>query len=165
MDPEPTSAPIRADLEWLLGVDLRDLTSESGWIAAAFCEQNGLSINEFRALLFVMVAEANGMALSAGDLRDRMGLSGAAITYLVDRMVGQDHLCRETDPTDRRRVILRHADHGRDIAQTLFAGFGEAGDMALDGVPDADLEAAHRVLRAFIEAMTTARIPERSEQL
>ena len=165
MDPESASESARADLEWLLGVDLRDLTSETGWIAGAFCEQNKLSINEFRALLFVVVAEANGTQLSAGDLRDRMGLSGAAITYLVDRMVEQGHLCRQTDPTDRRRVILSYADHGRNIAHTFLAGLGEPDHSALDALPDGDLEAAHRVLRTFIDAMATARAPGPSAEL
>ena len=165
MDPEPASEPVRADLEWLLGVDLRDMTSESGWMAAAFCERNKLSFNEFRALLFVMVADAKGIELSAGELRDRMGLSGAAITYLVDRMVAQGHLCREADPTDRRRVILRHADRGRDIAHTFFAGLGDQDHAAFDGLSDDDLEAAHRVLRAFIEAMKTARAADPPDRL
>jgi DNA-binding MarR family transcriptional regulator len=58
-----------------------------------------LSPNEFRALQFVMIAEAQGIPLTAGELRRQMGLSGAAITYLVERMTETGHLRRETDPS------------------------------------------------------------------
>jgi DNA-binding MarR family transcriptional regulator len=157
MHPDPTPASERLDLEWLIGVDLRDLTSESGWIAGSFSEQNNLSANEFRALLFVILAESSDRRMTAGDLREKMGLSGAAITYLVDRMVERGHLSREADPTDRRRVFLRYTEHGRAVAHTFFGGLAARSHAALAVLPDSDLEAAHRVLRAMITAMTNAR--------
>ena len=51
---------VRRQLERLIAADLRELTSESDWIARTFAEQNKLSANEFRALLFVMIAETAG---------------------------------------------------------------------------------------------------------
>ena len=36
---------------------------------------------DFRALLHIMVAETSGRPMTSGDLSQRMGLSGAAITY------------------------------------------------------------------------------------
>src|SRR5438067_1644247 len=98
-------AEYRNRLERLMGADLRELTSESDWIARLFAEENGFSANEFRALLFVMMADSTGHHLTAGELRRQMGLSGAAITYLVERMVAAGNLRRETDPRDRRKVI------------------------------------------------------------
>jgi hypothetical protein len=44
-----------------------------------------LAANDFRALFHIKVAENSGVPLTAGDLRQRMGVSGAAITYLVER--------------------------------------------------------------------------------
>ncbi len=153
MEPAVEVASRRAQLERLLGADLRELTSESDWIARSFAEQNDVSANEFRALLFVMIAEAKGVRLTAGELRRQMSLSGAAITYLVERMTADGHLRRETDPADRRKVILRHSDHGRDVARAFFSRLTRHNHVALAALPDSDLEAAHRTFSAMVEAM------------
>jgi DNA-binding MarR family transcriptional regulator len=150
---ETDRATDRLQLERLIGADLRELTSQSDWIARTFAEQNKVSANEFRALLFVMIAETSGVRLTAGDLRKQMGLSGAAITYLVERMAEVGHLRRETDPTDRRKVILRYGEHGLEIARTFFMQLGQHNHGAMADLPDADLQAAHRTFTAMVVAM------------
>ena len=62
-----------------------------------------VAANDFRALLHIMVAETAGSPLTAGELRRRMGMSGAAITYLVERMIDSGHIRRDSDPADRRK--------------------------------------------------------------
>ena len=54
-----------------------------------------------------MVAETAGEPLTAGRLCAHLDLSGAAITYLIDRMVNAGHVRREPHHTDRRKVLLR----------------------------------------------------------
>jgi MarR family transcriptional regulator, organic hydroperoxide resistance regulator len=149
----PDSAGDRLDLERLIGADLRELTSQSDWIARTFADQNNVSANEFRALLFVLIAETGGVRMTAGDLRKQMGLSGAAITYLVERMAEVGHLRRETDPTDRRKVILRYGEHGMDVARTFFQRLAQHNHVAMADLPDSDLEAAHRTFTAVVGAM------------
>lgn len=151
------TADSRAQLERRMGADLRDLTSESDRIARSFAEQNHVSANEFRALLFVMLAEGAGVQLTAGDLRRQMGLSGAAITYLVERMAEHGHLRREADPSDRRKVILRYGDHGMSVAREFFGRLAKHNEQAMAHLPDEDLEAAHRVFSAMVAAMRTFR--------
>lgn len=129
------------------------MTSEADWITRAFAAQNNLTANDFRALLFVMMAETAGTQLTAGELRRQMGLSGAAITYLVERMTESGHIRREADPKDRRKVILRYADHGLQIALTFFQKLAEHNQRALAELPDSDLLAAHRTFSALATAM------------
>jgi MarR family transcriptional regulator, organic hydroperoxide resistance regulator len=147
----------RARLERGMGADLRELTSEADWIVRAFAEQNHVSANEFRALLFVMRAEESGVHLTSGELRKQMGLSGAAITYLVERMADNGHLRRETDPSDRRKVILRYGQHGMSVASEFFTKLAKHNEQAVADLPDEDLEAAHRVFAAMIAAMRSFR--------
>lgn len=151
------AADHRVRLERCMGADLRELTSESDWIARVFADENNVSANEFRALLFVMLAEGQGIHLTAGDLRRQMGLSGAAITYLVERMAQTGHLRRETDPTDRRKVILRYADRGMGVAMQFFTRLSEHNHRAMAHLPDEDLEAANRVFEAMVSAMRAFR--------
>jgi DNA-binding MarR family transcriptional regulator len=147
----------RLQLERRIGADLRVMTSESDWMGRIFSAQNNVSANEFRALLFVMIAETEGRRLTAGDLRRQMGLSGAAITYLVERMADTGHLRRETDPADRRKVILRYADHGMAVARAFFARLAEHNHRALADLSDDDLEIAHRTFVALTDAMRAYR--------
>ncbi|KUI08575.1 MarR family transcriptional regulator [Mycolicibacterium acapulense] len=129
------------------------MNAESDEIGRLFASRHDVAANDFRALLHVMVAETDGVPLTAGELRKRMGMSAAAITYLVERMIGSGHFRRESDPRDRRKVILRVADHGVDVARGFFTPLGEQTRTALAGLSDDELAAAHRTFTALIDAM------------
>lgn len=143
----------RAELESAIADDVRALSAATERIGKAFAGVHSLSANDFRALLHVMVAEQTGAPLSAGELRDLMGLSGAAITYLVERMIDSGHLRRESDPHDRRKVILKYADHGLELARQFFTPLERHTHRSLADLPDRDLRAAHRVLTGVLRAM------------
>jgi DNA-binding MarR family transcriptional regulator len=151
--PKPPDRPPRGELEELIAADMRALSAESDQIGRTFAGRHGLSANDFRALLHVMVAEAAGSPLTAGQLRGRMGVSGAAITYLVERMIESGHLLRDTDPADRRKVILRYAEHGQTVARDFFTPLAEHTHRALAELPDDDLAAAHRAFTMVLDAM------------
>lgn len=143
----------RAALEQQISAYLRIVTAESEQIGRAFAAVHDVRPTDFRALLHVMVAETAGEPVTSGELRQRMGLSGAAITYLVDRMMASGHITRQSDPSDRRKVILRYSDSGLETARAFFAPLGTHSHDAMADLPDADLLAAGRVFTALIEAM------------
>lgn len=147
----------RVALEEQIAADVRALTAESDQIGRHFAGQHDVTANDFRALLHVMVAETSGSPLTAGDLRSRMGMSGAAITYLVERMIASGHFLRESDPADRRKVILRVADDGRTVARDFFTPLAAHNQRAMAGLPDEDLATAHRTFTAVIDAMRAFR--------
>lgn len=149
--------PDRAALEAQISADVRALTAESEQIGRTFAVQNDLGANDFRALLHIMVAESAGAPLTAGELRKLMGTSGAAITYLVERMISSGHLRRDTDPADRRKVILRYDDKGLAVGREFFSPLAQLNTEALAELPDADLTAAHRVFVALTGAMRAFR--------
>lgn len=143
----------RSDLEGVLAADVRALSAESEQIGRSFAGLHQLTANDFRALIHIMVADDGGTPLTAGELRNRMGLSGAAITYLVERMIASGHLRRESDPADRRKVILRYDEPGMAVARDFFTPLARHTHTALADLPDADLAAAHRVFTALVAAM------------
>jgi DNA-binding MarR family transcriptional regulator len=151
------SKAARSALESVIAADVRAMTAESDQIGRHFAGRHEVAANDFRALLHIMVAETSGAPLTAGDLRHRMGVSGAAITYLVERMIASGHVRRESDPADRRKVILRVADHGLDVARGFFTPLAEHTQRALADIPDDDLAAAHRTFTAVINAMRAFR--------
>lgn len=147
----------RVALESVVASDMRALSAASDQMGRVFASRHSMTPNDFHALLNIMVAESAGSPLTAGELRKRMGVSGAAITYLVERMIGSGHVIREADPTDRRKVILRVADQGMAVARGFFEPLAEHVWAALADLPDRDLAAAHRTFAALIEAMASYR--------
>lgn len=143
----------RVRLEALIAADARALTAESDQLGRVFAAVHRLGPSDFRALLHILVAETAGAPLTSGELRQRMGLSAAAITYLVERMINSGHIRRDTHADDRRKVILRYSDPGLDTARSFFNPLGMHTRAALDDLSDADLAAAHRVFTALIAAM------------
>jgi DNA-binding MarR family transcriptional regulator len=143
----------RTALESAVVADVQALSAESDQIGRVFAGVHELSANDFRALVHVMVADNAGTPLTAGELRSRMGLSGAAITYLVERMIASGHLRRESDPADRRKVILRYAQRGIEVGRAFFTPLADHTHRALADLPDDDLAAAHRVFTAVLAAM------------
>ncbi|MGA9869606.1 MAG: MarR family winged helix-turn-helix transcriptional regulator [Rhodococcus sp. (in: high G+C Gram-positive bacteria)] len=137
----------------MISSDLRALTAVSEEIGRVFGAQHDLRPNDFRALLFIMVADVEGTPLTAGELGTRLGLSSAAMTYLVERMITSGHIRREKDASDRRKVILRYDAHGMEVARGFFGPLGARTSSALADVPDSDLAAAHRVFALLIDAM------------
>jgi DNA-binding MarR family transcriptional regulator len=143
----------RAALESLITADLREISTESDQIGRLFAASHDLRANDFRALQHITVAETAGSPMTSGDLSQRMGLSGSAITYLVDRLIDAGHIRRDSHPDDRRKVVLRHDDSGLATARLFFGPLGSHTRSALADLPDADLSAAHRVLCALTAAM------------
>src|ERR1700755_300661 len=138
-----------------MSADMRAVTAQSDRMGRYFARQHDVSGNDFHALLHVMVAETAGTPLTMAQLRQRMDVSPAAITYLVDRMIDAGHVRREADPTDRRKALLRYEDSGMELAHAFFAPMGVHLRSALAELPDRDLMAAHRVFTAMIAAMST----------
>ncbi|BBZ45149.1 MarR family transcriptional regulator [Mycobacterium parmense] len=138
-----------------MSADMRAVTAQSDRIGRHFARQNSVSGSDFHALLHIMVAETAGSPLTLAQLRQRMDVSSAAITYLVDRMIDAGHIRREPDPSDRRKSHLRYEKPGMELARSFFTPLGAELHTAMADLPDSDLLAAHRVLTAMIDAMAT----------
>ncbi|MGB3772520.1 MAG: MarR family transcriptional regulator [Rhodococcus sp. (in: high G+C Gram-positive bacteria)] len=145
----------REELEAVIASDMRAMTAESDQLGRVFGTQHHLSANDFRALLHIMVADVSGRPVSPGELGTVLGLSSAAMTYLVERMITSGHIRREPDTRDRRRVILRYDEPGMAVAREFFGPLGAHVHTALSELPDHDLDAAHRVFGALVQAMQT----------
>ncbi|WP_227981379.1 MarR family winged helix-turn-helix transcriptional regulator [Nocardia spumae] len=143
----------REGLERTIARDIRALSAVSDQISHFFAHSNKLRPNDFRALTHIATADAEGSPLTAGQLRTLLGVSPAAITYLVERMIESGHIVREADASDKRRVLLRYSGHGMDVAAGFFAPIGARTRTALADLPNADLEATHRVLTAIVGAL------------
>ncbi|RII12051.1 MarR family protein [Streptomyces sp. YIM 130001] len=72
----------------------------------------GMSNAEWEVLKALVLGGAP-YRLGPGDLAKRLGLTPAAMTHRIDRMVGDGLVTRERDESNRVRVIIELQDAGR----------------------------------------------------
>jgi len=128
-DGRPT--PERAELESRIASDVRAMTAESDRLGRVFGAQHSLSANDFRALLHIMVADVGGRPVSPGELGSVLGLSSAAMTYLVERMID----------LARRRIDMEAV-----VAPAISATVGVATAFVVNPIVGAAVFAASQVL-------------------
>jgi DNA-binding MarR family transcriptional regulator len=150
----PHVPPGRAELEKLMAADLRAMTARSDRVGRYFARRHDLHSSDLHALLHIMVAETAGEPLNSTQLRERMDISNAAITYLVDRVTSAGHIRREADPSDRRKSLLRLESNAMALGREFFGPLGTHMHSEVAGLSDDDLRAAHRVLTAMTTAMS-----------
>jgi DNA-binding MarR family transcriptional regulator len=65
-------------------------------------------------VLKALVVAGSPYQLGPGDLAKRLGLTPAAMTHRIDRMVAEGLVTRERDEANRVRVIIELTESGRD---------------------------------------------------
>lgn len=147
------SQPRRAELLRSIGRRVEDLHGASERIGQSFAHRQGLHATDLRALTAVYRAELGGRPLTASALAEELQLSPAAISYAVGRLCASGHVRRERDPGDGRRVLLRYAQAGLDVAGDFFGPLALVQAEGLAPFSEAELEAAQRVMGALVEAL------------
>src|SRR5580704_2878027 len=80
-------------------------------------------------------------AMTAGDLVNYTGLTGAAVTALVDRLVNLGYVTRERDIGDRRKVVIRAVSTKLGDINELYGGLRGALQALLAGYDNAEFAA------------------------
>jgi DNA-binding MarR family transcriptional regulator len=81
-----------------------------------------------------------------GTEGERLGLSTAAITALVDRLERIDYAHRLRMPDDRRGILVELTPTGRAEVGTLFELLASSVEAAMDGMTQRQQEAVARFL-------------------
>src|SRR5690348_3860144 len=91
----------------------RELGAHSTMFNAVIAERLKLSLSDLRAWDLVFLHGP----LSHGKLARMIGLSGGAVTALVDRLERARAVKRDVDPNDRRRTLVTAVSSLRDGSQ------------------------------------------------
>jgi DNA-binding MarR family transcriptional regulator len=96
----------------------------------------GISNAEWEVLKALLVV-GKPYRLGPGDLAKRLGLTPAAMTHRIDRMVAEGLVTRERDETNRVRVIVELTDEGRGKwLETMRMASAFEQDLLQDLSPD-----------------------------
>lgn len=125
----------------------RELFSAVDTALDAAAAQLGINRTDLRCL---EVLDRRG-PVTAGTLADAAGLSGAAVTKIVDRLVGIGYAERTRDSSDRRRVVVQTTDRERQRRQEVFMPLVIDGMAVLGELTDDELRLLRSVLERSVE--------------
>jgi DNA-binding MarR family transcriptional regulator len=81
-----------------------------------------------------MLAASDASDSAAAQLADGLSRAKQEVSRLVDTLVDREYVVRESDPDDRRRLVLRLTRKGRAAADVI-----QAAVLALDQRMEAEL--------------------------
>jgi DNA-binding MarR family transcriptional regulator len=83
----------------------------------SYSKEKGLSMSQIGALLRIF----RGGKSSVSDIGDNLGVTSAAASQMLERLVQQGLILREEDPDDRRVRQIALTDKGRQVIQESLA--------------------------------------------
>jgi len=78
-----------------------------------FSKERGLSMSQYGALMNLHHKGACGVS----DIGDRLGITSAAASQMLDRLVQQEIIDRSEDPGDRRLKMIVLTEKGRKLVK------------------------------------------------
>jgi DNA-binding MarR family transcriptional regulator len=147
--------------ERLLLRAVRDLVAADDEMRRATGRRMELGSSDLRATRFVMTACTAGAIVTPRDIARHLGLTTAATTTVLDRLVAAGHVERRPHPTDGRSKIVVVTDHARTQAHQALSSVHDEMRAAAAAVPPESREA----VLGFLERMAAAMRRQASEQV
>lgn len=154
MSREPDGTDDRAEITLLA----RQLAVELEAFAAEFAQMHGLHPTDVRALVHVMDAARHGQQLRPRDLSERLGLTTASVTALLDRLEREGHIERVRHVTDRRSITIQPKEQMLAAGGAYFGGLQGRMMQVLADLSDEQARVVRETLGrliAVIEASST----------
>ncbi|MDE3074652.1 MAG: MarR family transcriptional regulator [Chloroflexota bacterium] len=126
----------RADLLAAVIRDINRANAQSAAFSHALAAQLGIGPTDLECLALLQELGAT----SAGQLADMLSLTTGAITGVVDRLETAGFVTRESDPSDRRRVIVRPVQERLADLDRAYEPLLQAATRSLESYSDADLQ-------------------------
>jgi DNA-binding MarR family transcriptional regulator len=118
------------------------------WNAEPWLELN-MSTPQFKALLLIS-EEEKGVRMR--ELARKLGGSFSNATVLVDRLVDRGLVERLADHQDRRVVLVRATEEGRQLIEQLVTCWRSLSASLLEALEPEDLSAVHEALSVLLKA-------------
>jgi DNA-binding MarR family transcriptional regulator len=112
-----------------------------------YARESGLSMSQLGALFHLQRAGSSGVT----NLGDHLGVSSAAASQMLERLVQQDLILRSEDPSDRRVKKIRLTEKGLHVLQeSIRARQGWLAELA-GALSDSEKEASIAALNILID--------------
>lgn len=138
---------------------LQDFLRLSDQFARRLGGELNVNATDYRAMEHLLRAGP----LAPGELARRLGITSAAVTTSVDRLVSRGHVSREPDPADRRRIRVIPAQASSEQASAIVSPMVHAVDAELEGFTSAEQDVITEYLRRVVDAMRVHAEPAERE--
>ncbi len=98
-------------LSWMFFATLRRMSRNLDLHSRELEREYGLTVPQLNVLWAVGASHR----VPIGQVADRISLSGATVTSIVDRLEEHDLVKRERSTDDKRQVLISLTDKGRDV--------------------------------------------------
>jgi MarR family protein len=121
MPPEQHGCNYRQGHRWAIIDALRRYGTDSSRLGHAFAGLHQLQPADLCALVAIMSAEGNGAPLTAGQLREHLGLSSGGASLVIDRLERAGHIRRARDhpPTTASSTSATPTRAGLPVSPSL----------------------------------------------
>jgi len=109
---------------------------------------NGLTVALFNVMAFVKYSRDAG-ELSQKDLGQKLVVSGANVTGMVDKLEKKKLVVRTKHATDRRKWIIRLTARGEDLLTRILPSYAESVKKLTDGLGPARIKRLDAMLSAW----------------
>lgn len=135
MSEKSSSSAKRTELIQKFDWEIRQLSTATVLAASAIAQQVGMNASDLQCAEFLVRMGP----MTAGQLAELSGLTTGAITGVVDRLERAGWARRETDPKDRRRVIIRPVPQNSLATAGLYDPYIQAMSELLADYDDQEL--------------------------
>jgi MarR family transcriptional regulator, transcriptional regulator for hemolysin len=99
-------------------------------------EKVGLTVGQWKVL--VMLVDQNG--LTQKEIADRLGLEGATLIPIIDKMEKDKLVVRKVDPSDRRNNKIYRTEMADALWDKIMQCTSNIKEISLKGIPDENLK-------------------------
>ncbi|MEK9946211.1 MAG: MarR family transcriptional regulator [Alphaproteobacteria bacterium] len=131
----PQNAGNREALLADLGLAMRRSGTQGSLLSNAVAARIGISANDFECLDIVNLEGA----VTPGHLAEATGLTTGAITGVIDRLEKAGFVRRDSDPTDRRRILVRPIKENTQVIGTYYQSLQQRLFALLDDLATPEL--------------------------
>ncbi|MFZ5732603.1 MAG: MarR family winged helix-turn-helix transcriptional regulator [Pseudomonadota bacterium] len=142
----------RAELMNELMLALRDANAQSVLYSQAVASRIGISSSDLECLDVIVLRGP----ITAGGIAAATGLTGGAVTGLIDRLEQAKLVRREHDPDDRRKVMVRALPAVEQRIDPLFEPIVRSSSAAMARYTDEQLALILDFVAHASEGMRTA---------
>jgi MarR family transcriptional regulator for hemolysin len=105
-------------------------------------EKVGITAGQWKVL--VMLVDQNG--LTQKETADRLGLDGATLIPIIDKMEKEKLVVRKVDPADRRNNRIYRTERADDLWDKTVQCASNVKEISLKGIPDQNVKIMKDVL-------------------
>jgi DNA-binding MarR family transcriptional regulator len=116
---------------------------------ARLFREKGITATAFNAMRILIQGPEEGQR--TGEIRRQLIQRVPDITRLIDRMVRDGFVSRVRDRNDRRAVIIRLTERGREKCESLYSAVAANHEEQLSHMSERDLKQLHKLLEKAME--------------